>query len=248
MDMGIVNAGQLAVYDSIDPELREACEDVVLNRRADGNRAAARARRALQGRRGARKAKEHDLTWREQAGRASAFRMRWSTASPSSSTPTPRRRGCGRAAAACHRRPADGRHERRRRPVRLGQDVPAAGGEIGPRDEAGRGRISSPTWRRRSGCANGERRRAPNGRQDPDGDGQGRCPRHRQEHRRRRAGLQQLRDHRPRRHGADDEDPRDGAREEGRHHRPVRPDHARRSTRWCMSPPRWSARASTFRC
>ncbi len=31
MDMGIVNAGQLAVYETIDPELREACEDVVLN-------------------------------------------------------------------------------------------------------------------------------------------------------------------------------------------------------------------------
>ncbi|MFI5013270.1 MAG: methionine synthase, partial [Hyphomicrobiales bacterium] len=36
MDMGIVNAGQLAVYDEIEPELREACEDVVLNRRRDG--------------------------------------------------------------------------------------------------------------------------------------------------------------------------------------------------------------------
>ena len=35
MDMGIVNAGQLDVYDTIDPELREACEDVVLNRRPD---------------------------------------------------------------------------------------------------------------------------------------------------------------------------------------------------------------------
>ncbi|WP_439534253.1 methionine synthase [Polymorphobacter sp.] len=32
MDMGIVNAGQLDVYDAIDRELREACEDVVLNR------------------------------------------------------------------------------------------------------------------------------------------------------------------------------------------------------------------------
>jgi 5-methyltetrahydrofolate--homocysteine methyltransferase len=32
MDMGIVNAGQLDVYDTIDPELREACEDVILNR------------------------------------------------------------------------------------------------------------------------------------------------------------------------------------------------------------------------
>jgi 5-methyltetrahydrofolate--homocysteine methyltransferase len=35
MDMGIVNAGQLDVYDMIDPELRELCEDVVLNRRDD---------------------------------------------------------------------------------------------------------------------------------------------------------------------------------------------------------------------
>ncbi len=32
LDMGIVNAGQLDVYDTIDPELRQACEDVVLNR------------------------------------------------------------------------------------------------------------------------------------------------------------------------------------------------------------------------
>ncbi len=37
MDMGIVNAGDLPVYDDIEPELREAVEDVILNRkRADG--------------------------------------------------------------------------------------------------------------------------------------------------------------------------------------------------------------------
>jgi 5-methyltetrahydrofolate--homocysteine methyltransferase len=35
MDMGIVNAGQLAIYDEIPEELRDACEDVILNRRAD---------------------------------------------------------------------------------------------------------------------------------------------------------------------------------------------------------------------
>ncbi|GAA4345067.1 methionine synthase [Flaviaesturariibacter amylovorans] len=35
MDMGIVNAGQLVVYDEIEPELRELCEDVILNRRPD---------------------------------------------------------------------------------------------------------------------------------------------------------------------------------------------------------------------
>ena len=35
MDMGIVNAGQLDIYDDIDPELREHCEDVILDRRDD---------------------------------------------------------------------------------------------------------------------------------------------------------------------------------------------------------------------
>ncbi len=35
LDMAIVNAGQLAVYEQIDPVLREYCEDLVLNRRAD---------------------------------------------------------------------------------------------------------------------------------------------------------------------------------------------------------------------
>ncbi len=35
MDMGIVNAGQLQVYDEIEPQLRELCEDVILNRRSD---------------------------------------------------------------------------------------------------------------------------------------------------------------------------------------------------------------------
>src|SRR5581483_9969804 len=33
MDMGIVNAGQMIVYDDIDPELRELCEDVIWNKR-----------------------------------------------------------------------------------------------------------------------------------------------------------------------------------------------------------------------
>jgi 5-methyltetrahydrofolate--homocysteine methyltransferase len=48
MDMGIVNAGALVVYDEIDPELRERIEDVVLNRAARRHRAAAGDRRAVQ--------------------------------------------------------------------------------------------------------------------------------------------------------------------------------------------------------
>ena len=35
LDMAIVNAGQLDIYDDIDPELRDACEDVILDRRDD---------------------------------------------------------------------------------------------------------------------------------------------------------------------------------------------------------------------
>ncbi len=63
MDMGIVNAGQIAVYDDLEPELREACEDVVLNRRAD----ASERLLTIAGRfHGAGKEKEQaDLAWRE---------------------------------------------------------------------------------------------------------------------------------------------------------------------------------------
>ena len=39
MDMGIVNAGQLVVYDEIEPKLRDLCEDVLLNRNNDNNQA-----------------------------------------------------------------------------------------------------------------------------------------------------------------------------------------------------------------
>jgi 5-methyltetrahydrofolate--homocysteine methyltransferase len=39
MDMGIVNAGQLVVYDEIEPALRQLCEDVILNKNNDHNEA-----------------------------------------------------------------------------------------------------------------------------------------------------------------------------------------------------------------
>ena len=65
MDMGIVNAGQLAVYENLDPELREACEDVVLNRREDGtDRLLAIAERFRS--HGKTEAKGRDLLWRNE--------------------------------------------------------------------------------------------------------------------------------------------------------------------------------------
>jgi 5-methyltetrahydrofolate--homocysteine methyltransferase len=63
MDMGIVNAGQLTVYDDIDPELRELVEDVVLNRRDD---ATERLLEAADRFRSDGKREEKDEAWREK--------------------------------------------------------------------------------------------------------------------------------------------------------------------------------------
>jgi len=63
LDMAIVNAGQLTIYDDIEPELRELVEDVVLNRRPDATDRLLEAAERYRG--GGRKAREEDLTWRE---------------------------------------------------------------------------------------------------------------------------------------------------------------------------------------
>ncbi|KAF1698234.1 methionine synthase [Pseudoxanthomonas jiangsuensis] len=62
MDMGIVNAGALPVYDDLDPELRERVEDVVLNRRADGTERLLEIAEKYKGKKGEKKAE--DLAWR----------------------------------------------------------------------------------------------------------------------------------------------------------------------------------------
>ncbi len=64
MDMGIVNAGSLTLYDDVEPELRERVEDVLLNRRAEGTD------RLLEFAESVRSAKKNnvarDLAWREK--------------------------------------------------------------------------------------------------------------------------------------------------------------------------------------
>ena len=65
MDMGIVNAGQLEVYDQIPDELREAVEDVILNRREDGTERLLDIAPKYQG--DGKAAAVEDLTWREQS-------------------------------------------------------------------------------------------------------------------------------------------------------------------------------------
>ncbi len=64
MDMGIVNAGQLVVYEDIPKDLLEHVEDIIFNRRPDATERMVEFAATVKG--GATK-REHDLTWREAA-------------------------------------------------------------------------------------------------------------------------------------------------------------------------------------
>ena len=63
LDMAIVNAGQLAVYDDIPDDLREAVEDVILNRRPDATERLLDEAEKYKGQTG--KQRKEDLSWRE---------------------------------------------------------------------------------------------------------------------------------------------------------------------------------------
>lgn len=62
MDMGIVNAGQMIVYDDIDPELRQVCEDVILNRDPGASERLLALADKYRGQ--GKQQKEQDLAWR----------------------------------------------------------------------------------------------------------------------------------------------------------------------------------------
>ncbi|BDU16298.1 methionine synthase [Lysobacter auxotrophicus] len=64
MDMGIVNAGALPLYDDLDAELRERVEDVVLNRRSDATERLLEIADRYKGKKGEKKVE--DLAWREK--------------------------------------------------------------------------------------------------------------------------------------------------------------------------------------
>ena len=65
MDMGIVNAGQLAVYDELPSDLRDVVEDVILNRTTDGSERLLELAERYRDTGGA-EARVEDLSWREQ--------------------------------------------------------------------------------------------------------------------------------------------------------------------------------------
>ncbi len=67
LTMGIVNAGQLAIYEDIPADLRERIEDVLFNRREDSTERLIEVASRFEG--GEKKASREDLTWREKPAR-----------------------------------------------------------------------------------------------------------------------------------------------------------------------------------
>jgi hypothetical protein len=216
--MGIVNAGQLAVYDDIPGELREAVEDVILNRRSDATErllTLAEKYRAS----GGGTVRKADMAWRELAvsKRLEHALVHGIDEYVVEDTEAARQE----AEAPLH--VIEG-------PLMDGMNV------VG--DLFGAGKMFLPQVVKSArvmkkavahlvpyieAAQQGEVRKKG---QDRPGHGEGRRARHRQEHRRRGPAVQRLRGDRPRRDGALREDPGDGQTGAGRHHRPLRPDHA----------------------
>ena len=225
LDMGIVNAGQLAVYQDIPAELLELVEDVLFDRRGRRHRPARRVRR--DGERAGDRPRRGPVLARG-AGGASASRTRSCTASPTSSRPTPRRRG-----------------SRRRGPLDV-IEGPLMDGMKVVGDLFGAGKMFLPQVvksarvmkravaylepymeaEKEQARLRGARQRRSRPGKDRAGDGQGRRARHRQEHRRSRPRLQQLRGHRPRRNGPGRRHPGHRGRRGRRRGRAVGADHA----------------------
>ena len=139
MDMGIVNAGMLEVYEEIEPELKVMVEDVLLNRRPDATERLVEygetLKRHWRRRRSEKKAEEwRDGTVEERLSHALVKGI-----------DTLHRSRCRRGprqtwpASAGDRRPIDGRYGRGRRSVRRRQDVPAPGSQVCAGNEKGRG-------------------------------------------------------------------------------------------------------------
>ena len=217
MDMGIVNAGQLAVYDDLPAELRDAVEDVILNRDPEATERLIDLAPKYKGD-GSTGENKQDLAWRD--------------------APVEKRIEHALIKGVTDFIVEDTEEARQK----LGAPInviegPLMDGMNVVGDLFGEGKMFLPQVVKSARVmkksvaylepyleAGEVRGRHPG--QDPDGHGQGRRARHRQEHRRRRAPVQQLRGRRHGRHGPGQPDPGQGARGQGRHHRPVRPDHA----------------------
>ena len=178
----------LAVYEEIPKDLLELVEDVLLNRRPDATERLVKFAETIKQKDKAEVAEEE---WRKGTveERLSHALVKGIVDYIDQDTEEARQK-YGRPLLVIEG-PADGRHERRRRPVRLRQNVPAAGRQERARDEESR---------RLSAAIHGGGESRPPATTRPQGrilmaTVKGRRARHRQEHRRRRARLQQLRGH-----------------------------------------------------
>jgi 5-methyltetrahydrofolate--homocysteine methyltransferase len=205
LDMAIVNAGQLDVYDTIDPELRTACEDVVLNRDGEaGERLVALAEKYKGKDAAAEKAAEEWRGWPVEKRIEHAL-VKGIDAHVIADTEEARL-----AIAARGGRPI----EVIEGPLMDGMNV------VG--DLFGSGKMFLPQVVKSARVMKQavahlfpyiEAEKDENSKaQGPHrhGDGEGRRARYRQEHRRRRDAVQRLRGDRPRRDGAVGDDPRRG--------------------------------------
>ena len=225
LDMGIVNAGQLVVYEDIPKDLLEHVEDIIFNRRPDATERLVEFAATVKG--GGKK---------KRAGSDVAR-----------GGPVEARLSHALVHGVVDFIEADVEEARQKYPRPL--DIiegPLMDGMKVVGDLFGAGKMFLPQVVKSARAmkravaylepfmeAEREARMAAGGAAETASKGKivlatvkGRRPRHRQEHRRRRARLQQLRRHRPRRHGAVRQDSADRDRREGRHHRPERPHHA----------------------
>ena len=183
LDMGIVNAGQLAVYEDIEPDAARARRGRPLRPPPGRDRAARRARAHGDGRRDARASSTSPGARRRSR---SGSRTRSCTASSTSSRRTPRRR------AQKLPRPLDVIEGPLMDGMKIVGDLFGAGKMFLPQV------VKSARAMKRAVAylepfMEAEKTEAPPAKRDRARDGQGRRPRHRQEHRRRRPRLQRLR-------------------------------------------------------
>ena len=190
MDMGIVNAGQLVVYEDIPPDLLERVEDVIFNRRPDATERLVEFAATVKG--GGQAKQEQDLAWR-----AATVEERLSHA-------------LVHGIVDFIEQDVEEARQKYPRPLDI-IEGPLMDGMKVVGDLFGAGKMFLPQVvksaramkkavaylepfmeeEKAGGSATGSRQQRQG--QDRPGDGQGRRPRHRQEHRRRRARLQQLR-------------------------------------------------------
>ncbi len=135
LDMGIVNPGQLQVYEEIPKDLLEHVEDVILNRRPDATD------RLITFAETVKKKDKSDVkeqAWREQPVAERLKHALVAGIADHIDEDVEEARQLYERPLHDHRRPAHGRHERRRRSLWRGQNVLAPGGEKRPRHEESR--------------------------------------------------------------------------------------------------------------